>query len=271
MFDRLSSDFYLEDRTTLSVPELMKAWDVCFSSTSFTFQQTIYQQIFRTPMGLPLFPIIANTVMEKLEERVNNSFHSPPCIWFRYVDDVYGIMESNYIEEFHQYLNTICDSINFTKEEEHEGFLAFLHLLVTRAPERSLQTTVFRKPTHIGRYLPFSSHCPLQQKLSIPQTLFSRAENIIKEDKHKKDEISTINNTLITNGYQRFHRKRRPTHSESESQQTKIMTVVPYVQNLIEPINPICTGGGKFAPPLSYFNIAPKRKQSFALMHRDFE
>ena len=36
-------------------------------------------------------------------------------------------------------------------------------------------------------------------------------------------------------------------------------------------LNPICTGGGKFAPPLSYFNIAPKRKQSFALMLPDFE
>ena len=30
-------------------------------------------------------------------------------------------------------------------------------------------------------------------------------------------------------------------------------------------------GGGKFAPPLSYFNIALKQKQSFALMHPDFE
>ena len=29
--------------------------------------------------------------------------------------------------------------------------------------------------------------------------------------------------------------------------------------------------GGKFAPPLSYFNIAPKQKQSFALMHPDFK
>ena len=73
-------------------------------------------------------------------------------------------------------------------------------------------------------------------KLSIPRTLFSRAENITKEDELKKDEIRTINNTLITNGYPRFHRKRRPTHSESESQQMKIMTVVPYVQNLTEPI-----------------------------------
>ena len=36
-------------------------------------------------------------------------------------------------------------------------------------------------------------------------------------------------------------------------------------------LNPICSGGGKFAPLLSYFNIAPKRKKSFALMHPDFE
>ena len=30
-------------------------------------------------------------------------------------------------------------------------------------------------------------------------------------------------------------------------------------------------GGGKFAPSLSCFNIAPKLKQSFALMHPDFD
>ena len=77
---------------------------------------------------------------------------------------------------------------------------------------------------------------PLQQKLSIPRTLFSGAENKIKEDELKKDEIRTINNTLIANVYPRFYRKRRPAHSESESQQTKTMTMVPYEQNLTEPI-----------------------------------
>ena len=187
-------------------------------------------------MGSPLDPIIANMVMEKQEERANNSFYSPPCIWFRNVDDVYGIMESIYIEQFHQYLNTICDFIKFTRDEEHKGSLAFLNVLLTRTSGGSLQTTVFKKPPHSGRNLPFSCHHPLQQKLSIPRTLFSQAENIRKEDELKKDEIRTINNTLITNGYLKFHRKQRPAHSESESQQTKIMTVVPYVQNLTEPI-----------------------------------
>ena len=104
-------------------------------------------------MSSPLSPTIANMVTKKLEQRSNNSFHSPPCVWFRYVDDVYDIMESKYIEEFHQYLKTICDSIKFTKKEEHKGSLAFLGVLVTRTPEESLQTTVFRKPTYTGRYL----------------------------------------------------------------------------------------------------------------------
>ena len=94
-FHRLGSDSHLEDRTTLSVPELMKALDICFSSTYFIFQKTIYQQIFGTPMGLRLSPIIANVVMEKLEERANNSFHSPPCIWFRYVDDSIVLWNQN--------------------------------------------------------------------------------------------------------------------------------------------------------------------------------
>ena len=29
--------------------------------------------------------------------------------------------------------------------------------------------------------------------------------------------------------------------------------------------------GGQICPPFSYFNITPKRKQSFALMHPDFK
>ena len=146
-------------------------------------------------------------VIKKLEERANSSFHSTSCIWFRCVDDVYGIMESNYIKEFHQYLNTKCDSIKFTRAEEQKGSLAFLDVLVTRTPEGSLKTTEFRKPPLTGRFWPFSSHHPLQQKLRILQTFFSRAKNILNEGELKQDETRTINNTLIANGFSRFHRK----------------------------------------------------------------
>ena len=85
-------------------------------------------------MSLSLCPTIANMVTKKLEQRSNNSFHSPPCIWFRYVDNAYGIIKSTYIKELHQYLKTIRDSIKFTTNER-EGSLAFLDVLVTRTPE----------------------------------------------------------------------------------------------------------------------------------------
>ena len=64
----------------------------------------------------------------------------------------------------------------------------------------------------------------------------------------------------------RFHRKRRPTHSESESQQTKIMTVVPYVQNLTEPIKRVLqlVGVGVAMKPVCVLsNIFCKPKDSF--------
>ena len=44
------------------------------------------------------------------------------------------------------------------------------------------------------------------------------------------------------------------------------------VRHVSVSFNPICIGGGgKFAPLLSYFDIAPKLNKTFALMHPDFE
>jgi len=67
VFDSLSNDSHLDDRTTLTIAEIMEALDICFSATFFVYQDVIYNQIFGTPMGYPLSPVIANMVMEELE------------------------------------------------------------------------------------------------------------------------------------------------------------------------------------------------------------
>ena len=50
----------------------------------------------------------------------------------------------------------------------------------------------YRKPTHTGRYLPYTSHHPTIQKLSIARTLYSRAGNIINKSEHKLAEFDHI-------------------------------------------------------------------------------
>ena len=51
VLDRLSNDSTLEDRTTLSIAELTEALDLCLNSSYFTYDSTIYKQVFGTPMG----------------------------------------------------------------------------------------------------------------------------------------------------------------------------------------------------------------------------
>ena len=140
-------------------------------ATFFVYNQTIYQQIFGCPMGSPLSPVLACMVMEVIEQIAIETFFEPPSIWVRYVDDVYSIVETNQIALFHDHLNTISSSIKFTKELESEGTLSFLDVAVIRKTDGTLSTDIYKKTTHTGKYLSFSSRHPLNQKLSIAQTL----------------------------------------------------------------------------------------------------
>ena len=56
-------------------------------------------------MGSPLSPVLACMVMEMIEQNAIETFFKPPCIWVRYVDDVYSIVETNQIALFHDHLS----------------------------------------------------------------------------------------------------------------------------------------------------------------------
>ncbi|XP_026737496.1 uncharacterized protein LOC113500795 [Trichoplusia ni] len=60
-------------------------------------------------------------------------------------------------------------------EEESEGKLPFLDVLVIREPNGRVTHTVYRKPTHTDRYLRADSHHHHSHLSSVPRTLLNRA------------------------------------------------------------------------------------------------
>jgi len=63
---------HIERSTKITKNDFMAAIDFVLSSTFFTFNNKIYKQIFGTPMGSSLSPIVADLVMRDLEEYVLN-------------------------------------------------------------------------------------------------------------------------------------------------------------------------------------------------------
>jgi len=62
-------------------------------------------------MGSPVSVVVANLVMEDVEERALASCVVPPRFWKRYVDDVCVAMPRNLISSFLDHLNGVESTI----------------------------------------------------------------------------------------------------------------------------------------------------------------
>ena len=142
------------------------------------YQDCYYHQTFGTPMGSPVSFTVANLVVEEIEQKALSTFESPPRFWKRYVDDTLTVLHKDTINIFHEHLNSINPHIQFTVEVESDRTLPFLDVLIRRDVDGCISTSVYRKPTHTDKYLDFSSHHPLQHKVSVIRTLFARASNL---------------------------------------------------------------------------------------------
>ena len=102
----------------------------------------------------------------------------PPKVWERIVDEVYSILKRTHLENIFHHLNNLHQNIRFTIKEESNGELAFLDTLLKRN-NGEISVLVYRKPTHTGQYLHYSSHHQTSCKVSVVSSLFNRAYSII--------------------------------------------------------------------------------------------
>ena len=139
--------------------------------------------------------------MEYFEHRALESAPQRPRLWKRYVDDTFCIVKEGSVDEYLDHHNSVCPPIQFTVEQEKEGVLPFLDTCIYRKEDGSLDITVYRKPTHMDRYLHFNSHHPQHVKRGLVKCLFNRAEEINQNQDNLRRERRHLTRVLKTNGY----------------------------------------------------------------------
>ena len=131
----------------LPTDDIMDLLNLCLKSTYFQYNGKHYKQLHGTAMGSPVSVIVAEIVMQNIEEQALSTYTKTLPLWLRYVDDTFTAVHKDEIDTFHEHLNRQNPHIQFTKEIEENGKIPFLDCLVSR-DENKLRTTIYRKPTH---------------------------------------------------------------------------------------------------------------------------
>ena len=93
----------LQEITNWSVEEICTGLRICLQE----FCNKFFRQIHGTAMGSPVSVVVANLVMEDVEQRAIDSFGQLSRVWKRFVDDTFVILDKVAVDKFFTHLNQI--------------------------------------------------------------------------------------------------------------------------------------------------------------------
>ena len=73
-------------------------------------------------MGSSVSVVVAEIVMQNIEEQALATYTRTVPLWLRYVDDTFTAVHKDGIDDFHEHLNRQNADIQFSKEIEIEIF-----------------------------------------------------------------------------------------------------------------------------------------------------
>jgi len=103
---------HIQHYTKIPKHEFILALNFILTSIFFNFDNIIYKQIHGTSMGSSLSPIIANIVMQDLEEASLNKINLKLPFYYRYVDNIIMAAPSDNISQIYHIFNNYYDIIS---------------------------------------------------------------------------------------------------------------------------------------------------------------
>ena len=150
-------------------------------------------------MGSPVSAVIAELVMQEVEEKALETSPVRPKWWRRYVNDSNACIKRDGVEVFHSHLNSINANIQFTVEMPTtmgKNSIAFLDTNNTVNEDGKIEVA-----THTSKYLDFHSHSPAQSKRAVVKTRMDRAKCIPSTTAERQNEKRRVISDLKAIGY----------------------------------------------------------------------
>ena len=222
----------------------------------FPGQRSILWTSGRCCYGIPISPIVSNLFMETFERRALETAEVRPKAWLRYIDDVFAIWNRD--QQQLRHLNSQHPNIEFTVGNETDGMISFLDVQVERRSNK-ICTSVFRKNTHIDRYINFNSHHHQRTLTGVVKCLKNRADRICHSST-KNQKMTHLQWVFEANGFPRPTVRKilsYPRQDSSPTDEREKMLYLPYVRGLSERTEQVCW-------PL---NITTVFKSSFTPRH----
>ncbi len=192
----LNNDSTLHQKTCLSPAEIT---ELLLFFLERTYLQVSEAEFFRQregcAMGKSPSPVVADLYMSFLETGALASFPLVPKLIARLVDDYFIVWQHgrDRLQLFFNHFNNQHENIKFTMEIENDGSLPFLDVLVTRNTSvRGFATTVYRKPSNSGQFIPYTSFHPFQHKSAAIKALTYRAISHCSSLNNCSKELQTI-------------------------------------------------------------------------------
>jgi len=188
---------YIQDNCSIPRDEFMLGVRFVLNSTFFIFDGVYYKQTFGTPMGSPLSPVIADIVLQDLENGMIETLPFRLPFFFRYVDDIVTAVPVSMQDTILANFNSVHPRLMFTMEKSSNNTLNFLDVTIINNKGR-IEFDWYHKPTFSGRYLNYESHHPFCQKRGTVFGLVDRAVLLSHPRFHQKICIQLLISYWIT-------------------------------------------------------------------------